>query len=109
MGMSNHTVGEGDMESLVLSSALLGVCIGTSLCSFWMAGHESALQDVFIGVASVAILLAGVLGSVTVHAWKVAMSETRPPVSKKHFYSAISKAKYLESIPESDAESLPHV
>ncbi len=108
------------MESLVLSSALLGVCIGTSLCSFWMAVHESALsrtesqsitglQDVFVGVASAAILLAGVLGSVTVHTWRVAVSELCMPTSKKHSYRAISKAKYLESIPESDAESLSHV
>lgn len=113
------------MESLVLASAFLGISIGTSLCCFWMACHGSTLKDVFLGVASAAILLAGALGSVTAHAWrktvggfqKPAQKLTQMPAQKltqmlsqkKHLYSAISKAKHLDSIPESVMESLPYV
>ena len=110
------------MESLVLSSAFLGMSIGTSLCCFWLACHESTLsrtesqsiiglQDVFLGVASAAILCAGALGSVTVHTWRIATAtaEFQKSTPKKHFYSAISKTKPLDSIPESEMEYLPYM
>jgi hypothetical protein len=56
------------MNPVVLPSLCLGACIGATLCSFYIASRTDVeCKDMYIGIGSAAILVAGVLSHVV---WK---------------------------------------
>jgi hypothetical protein len=56
------------MNPIVLPSLCLGVCIGATLCSFYIASRTDVdCKDMYIGIGSVTILVAGVMSHVV---WK---------------------------------------
>jgi hypothetical protein len=61
------------MNPVVLPSLCLGVCIGATLCSFYIASRtdvcksDVGCKDIYINIGSVAILVAGVMSHVV---WK---------------------------------------
>ncbi len=48
------------MKPVVLPSFFLGLCIGTTLCSFYMGSKSDENRDIYINIGSGSILLAGV-------------------------------------------------
>ena len=76
-----------------MTSAAVGMCIGTSLCCFWFASVQES-KDVFLGVGSAAILVAGIFTS---HVSK-SYQEALMTVDKINLYSAIPKTDSRASL-----------
>ena len=82
------------MDSLILASAAVGMYIGTSLCCFWFSAQGQECRDVFLGVGSVALLLAGMSTSHVSRFYE----ETLKEVHKIHIYSAIPRVDSWSSL-----------
>ena len=63
------------------------MCIGTSLCCFWFSVQGQECRDVFLGIGSAAILVAGMYTSHVSRFYEESLKE----VHKIHIYSAIPR------------------
>lgn len=81
------------MESLIAVSAAVGMCIGTSLCCFWFSaqGQAQECRDMFLGVGSFALLVAGMSTSHVSRFYEEALKEI-------HIYSVIPRVDSQTSL-----------
>jgi hypothetical protein len=91
------------MDSLIIVSAAVGMCIGTSLCCFWFSAETQGCRDLFLGVGSFALLIAGICTSHVSRFYEEALKD----IHKIHSYSVIPKVDSrdsLSTIAEEDVE-----